>query len=500
MRIVILPLRACVMAAAAVLLAAGCASFDAARRDIAPRGEDDRQCERWFAAFDAAVEAAGVRDAGATRIAGFPQLRVDRFVASFRDSATGDAALAAWLERMRELDRAARAAELSNLPEAALASLEVAAKASALDRADACSRQLIASDLNVPARIAALRATAQVPDDYATWQRVLGLYPLTRLAFSAGVQRWHDEAVAAFRAAASGAPAAQPVQSYSPEGTKFSREAVAEIMRAAPRDALGVPSFTAQQSAWLLGAYAPVLEIETTGDYDRLGQPRIDAWTRPSIDTSRPVLFGRIAWTRYHGQTLVQLVYTGWFPERPSDGAFDILGGALDGIVWRATLAPDGEPLVYDAIHPCGCYHMFFPTLRAKPLAAPDPDDEWAFMPASLAALPPDARIRVRVATRTHYLLDVAAGAAGVSGQSYALADEEELRALPLPGRGTRSLYGPDGLVAGSERLERFLFWPMGVPSAGTMRQWGRHSTAFLGRRHFDDADLIERRFGLELE
>jgi hypothetical protein len=35
----------------------------------------------------------------------------------------------------------------------------------------------------------------------------------------------------------------------------------------------------------------------------------------------------------------------------------------------------------------------------------------------------------------------------------------------------------------------------MGVPSAGTMRQWGHNSTAFLGRRHFDDADLIERRF-----
>ena len=58
-----------------------------------------------------------------------------------------------------------------------------------------------------------------------------------------------------------------------------------------------------------------------------------------------------------------------------------------------------------------------------------------------------------------------------------------------------RSLYGVDGLVAGSERPERDLFWPMGIESAGQMRQWGRHATAFVGRRHFDDADLIERRF-----
>jgi hypothetical protein len=69
------------------------------------------------------------------------------------------------------------------------------------------------------------------------------------------------------------------------------------------------------------------------------------------------------------------------------------------------------------------------------------------------------------------------------------------LRALPLPEGGTRSLYGADGLVAGTQRSERFLFWPMGIASAGAMRQWGHHATAFVGRRHFDDADLIARRF-----
>jgi hypothetical protein len=27
------------------------------------------------------------------------------------------------------------------------------------------------------------------------------------------------------------------------------------------------------------------------------------------------------------------------------------------------------------------------------------------------------------------------------------------------------------------------------------MRQWGHHATAFVGLRHFDDPDLLERRF-----
>jgi hypothetical protein len=29
------------------------------------------------------------------------------------------------------------------------------------------------------------------------------------------------------------------------------------------------------------------------------------------------------------------------------------------------------------------------------------------------------------------------------------------------------------------------------------MRQWGRHATAFIGKRHFDDARLMEERFDL---
>jgi hypothetical protein len=35
----------------------------------------------------------------------------------------------------------------------------------------------------------------------------------------------------------------------------------------------------------------------------------------------------------------------------------------------------------------------------------------------------------------------------------------------------------------------------MGIARAGAMRQWGRHATAFVGQRHFDDARLIEERF-----
>jgi hypothetical protein len=57
--------------------------------------------------------------------------------------------------------------------------------------------------------------------------------------------------------------------------------------------------------------------------------------------------------------------------------------------------------------------------------------------------------------------------------------------------RDQRSTY-----AARTERTdhgEHLVFWHMVIVSAGTMWQWGRHSTAFLATRHFDDADLIER-------
>ncbi|HEY4747340.1 MAG TPA: hypothetical protein VIH38_07235, partial [Steroidobacteraceae bacterium] len=83
----------------------------------------------------------------------------------------------------------------------------------------------------------------------------------------------------------------------------------------------------------------------------------------------------------------------------------------------------------------------------------------------------------------------------------YVLHPYDELRSMQrMGGEDARSAFGPDGIIAGSERAERLLFWPMGIASPGAMRQWGRHATAFVGRRHFDDADLLERRFQLDLE
>jgi len=192
------------------------------------------------------------------------------------------------------------------------------------------------------------------------------------------------------------------------------------------------------------------------------------------------------------------LNYAIWFPERPLESGWDILGGRLDGVLWRVTLAPDGEPWVYDTIHHCGCYHQFFPTPRAELKPQPETLDEGALVPQRLPRADSDTRITLRLASGTHYLERIVLdGAPAGPAAEYAFAGDDTLRSLPLNEAERRSVFRPDGIVPGSERGERWLFWPMGVPEPGAQRQWGRHATAFVGRRHFDDPGLLERYFTL---
>ncbi len=76
---------------------------------------------------------------------------------------------------------------------------------------------------------------------------------------------------------------------------------------------------------------------------------------------------------------------------------------------------------------------------------------------------------RVRIASRTHYVVDVRADS-GAAGTAYQFADDNDLRALPAADHETRSAFGPDGIVPGTERGERFWFWPMGIDN------YGRHA------------------------
>jgi hypothetical protein len=483
---------------AVILLAlgAGCATVETPHQaQPGPASSEGALCVKWFEQLDATIDRAGVRDAGAYRIPGFPYLRVDRFTASFRDQANDTPqAFDAWLARLQALGSEARQYEIANLPARYFPVDGSGDPAAARTKSQACAERLAREDFVDTARRELLAARAQVPDNYSSLKRVLGLYPLAIIPFSNGVDKWHKEASEMFAKAAAGPTPAAGVVRYEAATRSVNAGKVSALFSRLKPDALGVPQFTDEERDLLLEAYAPAFEIETTGEYDRFGPLLWRADPAPAVDTMRPTAYRRLAFTRYYSKTLVQLVYTVWFPERPSSGATDLLAGRLDGIVFRVTLGADGAPLVYDTMHPCGCYHMFFPTARVTQLPAQQPVIEWAFVPSKLPALAVAQRVAVQIASRTHYVVGVHADT-GAPGTAYQFADDNDLRALPAAGDGTRSAFGPDGIVPGTERGERLYFWPMGIDNSGAMRQWGNHATAFVGRRHFDDAVLIERRF-----
>jgi hypothetical protein len=482
---------------------AGCATLERPFSDhLGSEAIATRDCAAWFAALDEAVDSAGVRDSQEARIAGFPYLRANRFLGALKDRAGTDAGLQALALRLAALDYDARKAEIANLPDDRFgtlpALLATGSRSEAVTRTRQCAHLLREADVARPDVGELLLARVEVPDDYSVTMRVAGLYALTRYPVAAGVRRWESETGAAF---ATAPDAKLPIVRYAPPPAQpRSREAIARLLAASAGNPLDIPEPAPQDLVDLLAAYAPSFEVEVAGDYDRFGQLR---WLRerrtPAVDAAEQVVYAQTSYTLYHGHPLLQFVYTIWFSERPPREAGDILAGILDGLTWRVTLAPDGEPLVYDTIHPCGCYHMFFPTPRARVRPAPDAIEEWAFSPQQLPRVQAGERPVLRVASGTHYIERVSFVQGMDSVARYELRDYAELRSLQRLEGGSRSAFGADGLIPGTERPERSLLWAMGIHSAGAMRQWGRHATAFVGRRHFDDPDLFEQRFEFDL-
>ncbi len=438
------------------------------------------RCLQAFVDDDARLAEAGIHDAQAVRVPDHPYLRVDRLLASFTGSLATVQQRAAWLEHAAALDAQGRALEHARLPQSLSPHGE--------DELQACRTSLSRALLDDDTAWPALLAVAEVPDDYSDTRRALGLYGLTSRLVMHGVKRMQRQAMphvldmtAADTVAAERyglADNVAPTEMKSP-------------MPPWPLDALGIPRIDAEQLAHLLPRYAPALSVVTASADDLPGQ--VIRPSPPYLDTTQPTLYTQLAYTRFGDHVLPQLVYTWWFAARTARGVIDPLAGKLDGLSWRVTLDSDGEPLAYDLVHNCGCYHMFFPGERLRARELTDDSAEPPWIPF---AVPTQwqGRLRLILASGSHYLTALAPAGSAVPDHRYQLASYDALRNLPT-GERHSSLFDTNGLVPGSARSERWWLWPMGVVAPGSMRQWGHQATAFVGRRHFDEARLLERYF-----
>ena len=457
-------------------------------------------CRALYENIDAAIDYSGVRDHGSSQIKDFPYLRSTRLLASFsHELSDASPQWLVWVDHMADLDAHSRALELRNLP----SSVKDRLNSDVFGELNSCRNLLIMIDLMHPQQRDRLRDAVRVPDDYVSWWQLLGLYPITAPLIGAGISAWHDRTHDTFATPLTLLPDKGKLQRWIAEthttdsssivNKRLSAQQISAILKDS-ENPLGIPLPTHAELAQLFVTFAPIWEVDVVDENDHIGKIRWEK-NEPTVDIDQSTFYRKISHTRFGEHVLLQLNYIIWFPARPGD---DIYAGKLDGINWRVTLGPDGNPWLYDAIHNCGCYHEFFLSDRLRLRK----DLRSTYFEAPLLPQPAPAQpLVVRIAHHTHYIQRIyhESGENNQSSATYAhrtieSEDYDVLRSLPVDG-GYRSLFGSHGLISGTERLERFLLWPMGVRSPGAMRQWGRHATAFNGRRHFDDAFLFESLF-----
>ena len=450
-------------------------------------------CADFFASLDKRTEEAEVLDPGVFRVKNYPYLRVNRFIASFREEVDNQAAFAKWADRMQALDQDARKYEIANLPNSAVAELDsVNNRAGLFSKVATCGDLLKAADFQNVKHQEELSKSVSVPDDYISLRRVFGIYPLTSLFIANGVSNWHAEVHKSFLLEP---PAHWRSIRYVPV-KKNDMSSVRQIFDSNKRDALGIPVYSPEEREALFWMYAPAWEVQIQGDYDRIGAP---IWTDKGvldINTDKPVTYTLLSFTRFGKKILTQLNYIIWFPSRPKKGALDIFGGLLDGLNYRVTLDNNGEPLSYETIHNCGCYYKAYPTKRLQVREKIDYDEP----PLILTA--PDVNpskdfMTLAMESGTHYVQHLYPLSRELQPAMavYSLVDYGQLRSLPYSKDARRSMFNLYSIAPGSERLERFILWPTGVLSPGAMRQWGRHAVAFVGKRHFDDPFFMDKMF-----
>lgn len=327
---------------------------------------------------------------------------------------------------------------------------------------------------------------------YQDWQRWVGLYPLASPVVSLRIRTaqadWRSDY---------GGPFAEDGRIYQPVFSAITadQEDITDWFAAATADnPLGLPRLNREELANLHARHAPELKMLQASEADQLGQV-VARDGEPQFSDEAPTAYLDHGFVYYDGGYRLQLSYTFWFRERPKPRALDLYGGPWNGITWRVTLDESGQPLVYDAIHNCGCYHHVW-----KPdnhLVRTDIGrEEPLFLPLDW-----EGRPRLTLLPGTHFIRRVVAAdrapeEAIISRADYGLAPYRDLLVLAdesNPAVPPVSLFDADGLVAGSQRLERFVLWPFGVQSPGAMRRNGTHAIAFVGKRYFDDPLLFEQ-------
>ena len=424
-----------------------------------------------------------VRDSQYHSVPGLPMVRTSRFLSSFDVDSSAQRT-----EVLREQNRLAQRtlliefANLAGEPRQQWLAARGLTEDRLADQLADCGELLVAEMAANPQLTAPL--SLSVSDAYRTSLRVLGLYPLVAPVFRlsvVGEQRDYGELAGKLRTHLAREPGA--FRLYYGFSAPLSGPSL--MVEQAP----GQATLSSEDSARLFARHAPRWLIETRTVDDLPGRPVIDSDGRPAVDTQVPAVYAALTRGRFGDSVTTQLNYVLWFPARPAQQPLDLLAGRLDSLIWRVHLDGAGRPIAYDSIHSCGCWYKIWPAegYRLTPPKGPYIEPVWA----GPALGSPSPLLGVSAIDHQLTVLAEATPITAVPREPLASLSYASLKTLKH-GPGTRSLFDRRGFVPGTQRLERWLFWPMGIANPGAMRVLGNQPIAFVGRRHFDDPRLLD--------
>jgi hypothetical protein len=457
-------------------------------------------CQSLFDRLDEKVHQEAVKDTANFPIPGFPYLRTNRFLSALKEDLKDNPSWDQWVLWMQDLDIQARDKEIRNLSEQAVISLipqekKEPGRRALFDRVKSCSSELLYSDRSQANFLGVLQQRLNVPDEYSWAMRTIGLYPFAAVPVSIATISARQKARAWFNENLEDLPILGRLVAYVParefllDGTE-----VRSILEESIKNPLGIPMPDKRHEKKLVDFFAPIFVQDVTASYDRIGQV---FWKngRVEIDPEKPTVYYYLSHAFLKGKPILQINYAIWFSERAGERSPWMERGHLDGLTLRVSLDGEGKPFMVDVVNDCGCYHFLAPQCDQvlKFLTKPFMFDP--FVPQWLPDIPVGKRFGIRVNSGWHQVERVLAFEEPSSGTAYTLMDYDVLEALPHEEGRTESIFDSQGIVKGSERVERFILFPMGIPSIGSMRQRGHHAIELIGRAHFDDPRLFDRSF-----
>ncbi len=481
-----------------MLLAHGCASLVVHQfRSESPRPLED---ERFFLELDAAVSRAAVQNAAYFKVTGFPYLRADRFLVSLKDRLDSDEQKNQWVRWLQQLDIEAREIEIQNLPvsdvEKLAAGFGLAAERKALqEKVISDSNKLLVHDRRQPNFFAVLDKVVQSSDEYSTLMRIFGLYPITAIPVAVVTDNVYSEIAEWHQVAPEAKQVRGALMVYGlAENADFSVVEIKQILERSKQNPLAVPRPSAADQRTLLTVFAPFIVQDTVADYDKIGAV---AWGEKQLEvvSKNPTVYYYFSNAYFKGQPILQINYVFWLPARSGPLAPRIERGHFDGLTVRVTLSPEGQPFMVDMMNNCGCYHFFVPRKEKVQRIVPSPLAVDAFVPAWLPDDFPRERLTIRLNSGWHQVENIFAQKQPATFIAYDLIPYRQLEMLPRSNNAYESMFNSNGIGKGSERIEPLIFFPMGIPDIGSMRQRGHHAVKFVGRAHFDDPHIFDLNF-----